>query len=163
MNASLFTTFNKQRKIKSFIVYGTTSGNAELVSEVIGDALNYLGIETVIQRAETASSSELINFDLIVLVSSTWNVGQLNDHFIEFNNNLRKSKTIDKFFQVVGLGDSKHYDIFCGAADILNETVKIVDGKPLMETLRIDGPPYPQLLEINKWAQELGKKLLAVI
>lgn len=142
---------------KAIVVYATHSGNAELVAEAITDGLCSVKIDTECKRSELTKVEELNNFDLIVLVSSTWNVGQLNENMIRLNDELRKTK-VEKPFAIVGLGDSENYDIFCGAADILEETVQTTGGKLIEEVLRLDGPPHSNLTNLKEWGINLSKK-----
>lgn len=146
-------------EITAAIVYASHSGNAELVAQAIWDGLNSSGIKSEYIRAEEAKIGDVLKNKLIVLVCSTYDVGLLNDKMIRFNNELKSQKLPDHFIEVVGLGDSINYDIFCGAADILEETVKLTGAKKLMETVRLDGPPHNKLLEMKSWAEKLAGKL----
>jgi len=146
------------KDIKASVVYATHSGNAELAAQAVWDGLNSSGADVELVKAEQAKVEEITKSDLIVLVCSTYDVGKLNDKMIRFNDELLKLKLPDKDIEVIGLGDSTYYDIFCGAADILEETVSKVGAKKSMETLRLDGPPHEHLKDIKNWAVELVKR-----
>jgi flavodoxin len=143
---------------KALIVYASHSGNAELVANAICDGLCEKDVISECIRAELTKIDQLQGLDLIVLVSSTYNVGQLNDNFVRLDSELNKTKEMfaGKRFAVVGLGDSEHYDIFCGAADILEATVKNIGGNQVIETLRLDGPPHNILRDLKKWGEDLA-------
>ncbi len=149
-----------KENIKAAVIYATHSGNAELVAEAICDGICSEDIKTELLRAEKANANEVSKNDLIVFVCSTYDVGQLNDKFIKFNKTFKNLSLPGKVIEVVGLGDSEYYDIFCGAADILEQTVKKVGGKQLMGTLRVDGPPHSKLHEMKSWGKELVQKYL---
>lgn len=144
---------------KAAVVYATHGGNAELVAEAISDGLNSSGIDVVCKKAEITKADELIDYNCIVLVCSTYDVGHLNDKMIRLNLELAQSgeKFKGKEIEVVGLGDSTHYDIFNGAADILETTVKAIEAVQKMETVRIDGYPHAKLREYKKWGEDLAK------
>lgn len=143
---------------KAVVVYATHGGNAELVAEAIADGLNSSKINVDCMRSELAKATDLLKFDCIVLVSSTYDVGHLNDKMIRLNSELASSdKFKDKEIEVVGLGDSAHYDIFNGAADILEETVKNIGAIQKVPTVRIDGQPHGILLKFKKWGEDLAK------
>lgn len=143
---------------RALVVYGTCSGNAELVAQAVQTGLVEGGLASELKRAELTPAESVLNYDLLVLVCSTWNVGQLQDHFIGFHKELSKLDLQGKPVVVVGLGDSKNYDIFCGAADILEETVGEINGKLLVPTLRIDGPPHADLDKYHLWGKDLAAK-----
>ncbi len=135
------------------IVYGTGSGNAELVAEFVNEKLaDRREINSIyFTRAESAVMEKVLQANTIFLICSTWNVGKLQDYFIPFYKELLENKLPDKKIAVIGLGDSKNYDIFCGAADILEDAVKKVGATQIGETLRIDGLPHQQMDFVENW------------
>lgn len=138
------------------IVYGTCSGNAEIVSEAIRDGFCDLGLEVELKRSELIEAGIVKDFGLIVLVSSTWDVGKLNMNFVNFDKEFKQLDLSSHFAAVVGLGDSQNYDVFCGAADIMESSVKKSKANTLTETLRIDGEVYSRLNEFREWGKHLG-------
>ncbi len=143
---------------KAAVVYATTGGNAELVAEAIADGLNESKIDVDCMRAELTKAEDLEKYDCLVLICSTYDVGKLNDKMIRLNLELTTSdKFKGKEIEVVGLGDSEHYDIFNGAADILEGTVKGIGAVQKMETVRFDGYPHAKLNEFKKWGEDLAK------
>lgn len=142
---------------KAIVIYGTGSGNAELVAGCIAEGLSHANLEAEAIRVELTNPEAVSGYDLVVLVSSTWNVGQLQDYFVPFNKEFSKLSMPGKPMAVVGLGDSKNYDIFCGAADILEATVAKVGGKLVLPTVRLDGPPHKILDNMVIWGQQLGE------
>jgi flavodoxin I len=140
---------------KAIIIYGTGSGNAELVAECVQAGMNEAGLKTDCQKGEVTDPKTIVDYDLIVLICATWDVGRLQPYFVPFYKEFCKLDLKDKPMAVVGLGDSKHYDIFCGAADLLEDAVKKVGAKQIVPTLRIDGPPHAKLEEYHKWGADL--------
>jgi flavodoxin len=142
--------------MKAIVVYGTGSGNTELVSQMVAAGLEDKGMEVECVRVEKTSVEEVIKADLIVLASSTWNVGELQDYFVPFHKELIEQQLPGKPMAVIGLGDSKNYDIFNGASDILEAAVKKVGGLQLLPTMRIDGPPHKVLDQMRGWGWTLA-------
>jgi len=143
--------------MKAIIVYGTCSGNTELVSDAVAEGLMESEIETVTVRGEQARAESLASYDLIILACATWNVGQLQEYYVPFYKEFCKLSLSGKAMAVIGLGDSKHYDIFCGAADLLEAAVSKVGAQQILPTLRIDGLPHAHLEEYKRWGAELAK------
>lgn len=147
---------------KVLIVYGTGSGNTQLVVDAIAEGLVESGLEVKALRGEQVLKKdaelreELLSYSLVLLACSTWNVGQLQDYYAPFVKELGKLQLPQHKFAVVGLGDSKNYDIFCGAADILQQTVEQVGGQLIAPTLRVDGPPHAKLVEFKQWGIDLA-------
>lgn len=142
----------------AIVVYGTHSGNAEIVAESICSGIAEVINSAKAIRAELTSTEEVIEHDLIVFVSSTYNVGKLNDHFVPFAKEFSKlapEKTSEKLFAVVGLGFSEHYDIYAGAADELTKLVKKVGGQLVADPLKIDGPPHGHEQEYAEFGKSL--------
>lgn len=145
------------------VVYGTTTGNSEVVSQAIRDGLCDVGLNVELKRAESTKAEISKDFGLIVLVSSTWDVGKLNLNFIGFDRDFKELDLTNHYVAVVGLGDSKNYDLFCVAADILEESVKKTNATTLVNTLRIDGEVYSKLKEYRGWGKHLGETFLGKV
>jgi flavodoxin I len=154
----MYTKLEEKAK-KILIIYATCSGNAQLVGEAIWDGISGGEYEPTLKKAELSTPSEINNYDATVLVCSTWNVGLLNDNMIPFYKEMLKLQFPQKIIEVIGLGDSEHYDIFCGAADVLEEAVAKVGAKQIMGTLRIDGPVAGKLEEYKQWGKDFILKL----
>jgi flavodoxin len=93
-----------------------------------------------------------------VFVSSTYNVGKLNDKFVTLVKKLLKDEKLslkDKKIALVALGDSAHYDIFAGAADELEELVEKIEAEKIGSSLKIDGSPFKSVQKIKDWSRKL--------
>jgi len=153
--------FLQTKNKRALVVYGTCSGNAELVANAIRDGLCETELDVEIERSEAIKAEIVKDYHLIVMVASTWNVGKLNDNFVNFDKEFKTMDLKDKKVAVVGLGDSENYDIFCGAADILEASVEKAGATKLGESLRIDGPPHGRLGEYKDWGRNLALSFLA--
>jgi flavodoxin I len=142
---------------KILIVYGSTTGNTEMVAEQIMDSLK--NHEVSLQDAADTSPEDLTKYDVLVLGSSTWDDGLLQQDFRDFVEGLEIDLT-DKKLAIFGLGDSNYPD-FCEAADILEKIFTKLGGETIVATLKIDGFPDEEENEqkIEAWCQALSQKI----
>jgi len=92
------------------IFYGSTTGNTKTVAKLIQGELKNGGIECEIQDiANCESGADLERYDFLVLGSSTWGDGDLQDDWVDF---LAKAKNVNlngKTVAIFGLGDQEGY------------------------------------------------------
>ncbi|ASM35615.1 flavodoxin FldA [Campylobacter sputorum subsp. bubulus] len=102
------------------IIYGSTLGNTEDVANKIA---NELGLECKVVNVSDIKPSDINAFDKLIIGSSTWNDGELQDDWESFDfDSLEINGKTTAFF---GTGDSQSYsDTFCNAMGILYETFK---------------------------------------
>lgn len=93
------------------IIYGSTLGNTEEVAQKIAKELD---LECEILNVSDAKADKINSFDKLIIGSSTWNDGDLQDDWEDFNfDDLEVNGKTTAFF---GLGDSQSYsDTFCNA------------------------------------------------
>ena len=160
------------------LIYGSDTGNTELVTEDISKLLNEIEVTTVADL-----TSEDWDHDKFILGIPTWYDGELQsdweDYFEEF-------KTIDftnKTVAIFGLGDQLGYEEwFCDGIGILAEVIienggKVIgytekddsyefeDSKALVDDdtlygLAIDEDNQPELTQerLKKWVEQLKKE-----
>ncbi len=139
------------------IVFGSTSGNTELVCETIGKVLCENGHEVTIQRVENSNLTDLTDFDVTILGASTYGHGILQDHFIPFAEEMKTADLAKQQFAVVGLGDDKYdAEYNMESAVILEDIVKDRGGELVVPALMINKPPVTKLSkEVTEWALKL--------
>ncbi|HQM15680.1 MAG TPA: flavodoxin domain-containing protein [Candidatus Woesebacteria bacterium] len=142
---------------KLLIIYGSTTGNTEMVAEQVADQLD--AHNPVLQDIADTQPKDLSNYDAIIMGSSTWDDGLLQTDFRDFAENLNVDLS-GKKIAVFGLGDSSYPD-FCEAASLLEELVAKNKGELLVEPLKIDGFPDEEENEskIRAWCDSLVSKL----
>ena len=145
---------------KVLIVFGSTGGNTELVTDEVAEVLKKGGHKVDVKRAEQSSEGDLKGHDLYILASSTYGEGQLQDHMYKYFYGLKKSLK-GKKFAVIGLGDSKYNtEYVMESANILEKGIKKLDGELVTNALRINKTPVPYLNTLVKtWAEKLSKLL----
>ena len=144
------------------IVFGSNSGNTAMVCDFIGRQLQAAGHEVKIDRGEHYPEDQLTGHDCLILACSTYEHGELEDHFkFSFCPRIQGLDLDGQKCVVVGLGDSKYdTDYNVESAAILENYVETHNGELLMEALRINKSPLPQLeTKVQKWTENLLKKL----
>jgi flavodoxin len=145
------------------IVFGSNGGNTKMVCEYVGSILSEAGHEVKIDRCEHFPETNLTGHGLLILACSTYEHGQLEDHFkLSFWPRIQDVDLAGQKCVVIGLGDSKYdtdYNIESGR--ILERYVKTHNGELIQENLMINKSPLPQLETLVKnWALKLSTKLL---
>lgn len=110
--------------MKTGIFYGSTMGDTEVIAKILGEKLD----STISPISQGVNNIE--NLDLILLGSSTWGYGDLQD---EWNDNIEALKNLNlsgKKIGIFGTGDQEAYaDTFCDAIGIIGEAVREAGGK----------------------------------
>ena len=146
--------------VKVLVIYGTTMGNTETLAETIVSELKSYEVETTLKNVTDATVDELSDYDIILLGSSTWGDGELQDDFAVFYSDLEKIDLTGKKAAVFGPGDSS-YDQFCKAVNILEECLKKCGVKLLLDGLKIDGEIGDSTEMITEWSQQLAISIIS--
>jgi flavodoxin I len=146
--------------VKVLVIYGTTVGNTERLAEKIVTELKSYEVETTLKNVTDANVGELSEYDVILLGSSTWGDGELQDDFADFYSKLEGMDFKGKKAAVFGPGDSS-YDQFCKAVNILEECLKKCGAKLLLDGLKIDGEIDDSTELITEWSQQLATSILS--
>ncbi|QQS59183.1 flavodoxin family protein [Candidatus Peregrinibacteria bacterium] len=143
------------------IIYGTTSGNTELVCEMVQKVLEERCLSVAIERVEKSQPEDIFLADCTILASSTYGHGILQDHFIPYAKKLEVLDFSNHLFAVIGLGDPKYdrqYNI--ESANILEHLVQNRDGTLLQHALRVNEMPLRHLEDtVRKWAEHLAEEI----
>ncbi|MGC8120426.1 flavodoxin [Marinobacter sp. VGCF2001] len=80
------------------------------------------------------------NDDALLVCTSTTGQGEVPDNLLPFYADLREQlpQQPGRPFGIVVLGDSSYGDTFCGAGDLLEETLYETGARKVGDTLRID-------------------------
>ena len=117
---------------KVHVVYGSTTGMTEAVANKIAEAL---GATVVNVNAPDAAAFDA---ELLVLGTSTWGVGDLQDDWAAKLDEV-KGNFAGKKVAVFGLGDSVGFaDSFCVAAETIANAAKDAGATLVGEILKLD-------------------------
>jgi len=146
-------------------IYGTTGGNTELVVDEVVDVLKQKGIRVTAARAEQSCPEDCAKADVLLLASSTYGHGLLQEYMEVFVGQVRKAGLAlgGKPYAVIGLGDPKYDpEHHIEAAPVLEKFLNDRGGKKLIPSLKISRSPVPHLdLRIKEWAGSLAELLNA--
>ena len=143
------------------IVFASTSGHTAYVADTLIDSLKSLTPRWEIEEkmAEKTQPQDLLNGDVLLLASSTWNTGsiegQLNPHMWVLLRD--KAKTLDlagKPCACIGLGDHRYF-YAARAADHLQHYVEAHHGRLIVPTLKVIDEPYGQEEAVRVWGKQL--------
>lgn len=105
---------------KTCIIYGSSTGTCEeLASRIAGK----LGVDSSdVLEAASISSEQLDGYQNLILGTSTWGAGELQDDWYDGVAVIKKSNLSGKTVAIFGCGDSEGYsDTFCGGmAELYN-------------------------------------------
>ena len=99
---------------KAAIIYGSTTGVTEDIARQIAKTLNI--DSSSVFDAGKVKTDDILPFEVLILGSSTWGVGDLQDDWELFLPKLGKTDLSGKVIVIFGTGDSCSYpDTFCDA------------------------------------------------
>jgi flavodoxin I len=103
------------------IFYGSSTGNTEAVANQIKDAFGDADIFEINADALT----NIASYDVVLLGSSTWGFGDLQDEWEDVLDSLDGLDLTGKKVSFFGTGDQFNYDeTFCDAMGILYEALQ---------------------------------------
>ena len=154
-----FLPYNNKAMVKIQILYASTGGHTEYVTEQLVGFLCKQGAVCSMRRVELAKPADLLKGDLLVLASGTWNTGgvegQLNPHMQEFLfGDAKDSDLKGKKVALIALGDSRYF-YTCRAGEHLRRFVQTHGGEVIEPALMLVNEPYGQEDKIHRWAEKL--------
>lgn len=124
------------------IVYGSTSGNCENIANRIAEAL---GVPPSSVVSASSLTSGLIDKNTnLILGSSTWGSGDLQDEWYDAIGIIKSSDLSGKTVAVFGCGDSCGFSTtFCDAMFAIYEAAKAAGGR-MIGTVSTDGYTFDE-------------------
>ena len=105
------------------IVFGTTSGTTERIAQQIAQMLGVSS--TDIWDAGKIKPENIMPYEVLILGSSTWGDGELQDDWYDGVKTLKKCDLTGKKIALFGCGDSESYsDTFGDAVGLLYNELK---------------------------------------
>lgn len=121
------------------IYYGSTTGNTQNLAEQLAKSLNVASADVFDISSAKADFSK---YDVILFGSSTLGMGDLQDDWESFINDVKKADLNGKKVALFGCGDSSSYsDTFCDALGIIYNAIK-GKGIQLIGKTSIEGYTY---------------------
>lgn len=105
------------------IFYGSSTGTTEDLARRIAKRLDVDNSD--IHDASNITEAMVERYDVLVMGSSTWGDGELQDDWYDGVKAIKKADLSHKFVALFGCGDSESYsDTFCDAIGVLYEELK---------------------------------------
>lgn len=108
--------------MKTGIFYGSATGTTADIARRIGKKLGVA--DTDIHDVAITSPDKTGQYDLIVIGSSTWGNGELEEDWYDFIAGMQVLDLSDKKIAIFGCGDETMADTFCNAVGILYERLR---------------------------------------
>ncbi len=107
------------------IFYGSSGGSTEIAAKNVADTLKGMDFNVEVKDIAESEVSDLENFEALILASSTWYNGELQDDWEDKVDDLPGLNLKGKKLAFVGMGDQDMYaDNFLDAIGILYESLE---------------------------------------
>ncbi len=105
------------------IFYGSTDGNTERVSGKIQEAFGG-DDEVALHNVSSATADDMAEYDYLILACPTWEIGELQEDWDSFIDEIEDVDYDGKMVTYLGLGDADGYpDTFIDAPGIIHERI----------------------------------------
>lgn len=148
----------KDRPIQ--ILFGTQTGNSELIAEEIAETLDDLGERVEVTDMADAYPEMLEEVDRLIVCLCTWADGTFPDNAVHFWESLLEVEPdcSGMRYAIVALGDRLYDPYYQVAAYRLAERLEALGASRAVETYEIDGAVRPSHREeIREWANRFAK------
>lgn len=106
---------------KIAVYYGSSTGTTSELAQRIAKAV---GAEAHCFDVASADATDATQYDVLILGSSTWGIGELQDDWEGFLPNLAAQDLSGKAVALFGTGDADSYpDSFCEALALIKEAL----------------------------------------
>jgi len=140
---------------KVHVIFGSTTGMTEVVANKIAAALGCAAVNV------NAADATAFDAELLVLGTSTWGVGDMQDDWAAKLDEA-KGHFSGKKVAVFGLGDSVGFaDTFCVAAQAIADTAKDAGATLVGDVLKLDDTNESDQTDgkISAWLETLKAAL----
>jgi len=105
---------------KTCIIFGSSTGTCEAIANKIGEKL---GADVI--NVSDIDADKVNEYDNLLLGTSTWGAGELQDDWYDGLNTLKSADLSGKTIALFGCGDCESYgDTFCGGMAELYAGIK---------------------------------------
>lgn len=140
--------------LRTIIVFGSFVGNTETLSSYVKRGLEQAGHTVVMKDVVYADVAELLDYELILLASPTYEPKMIQDDMIGFYEKLRELDLSGKLAAAFGPGDTAWPD-FCEAVKYLDTRLREQGAQVIAEPLMIDGVVEEHEKEATQWARSI--------
>ncbi|MCU4166417.1 flavodoxin [Carboxylicivirga caseinilyticus] len=91
---------------KTAILYGSTTGNTKSIAKLINQCLDN---QAEVKDVDDLTASDIESYECLILGTSTWGLGDLQDDWDSFITELDNADLEGKTIALFGLGDAASY------------------------------------------------------
>ncbi len=125
------------------VIYGSTTGTCGDIAESISSKL---GIEAI--EVSTMDQSTISEHEVLILGTSTWGAGELQDDWYDGVDLLKSADLSGKTVALFGCGDSSSYcDTFCDGMGIIYEAAQGA-GATIVGSVSTDGYSFDESVAV---------------
>ena len=127
------------------MIVGSESGNAEMVGDVVKDALDALGHETVLFKEGGLGDADLAAQSIVLLITSSTGIGDIPQNIEPLFDDLRHERPdLSRIrYGLVGLGDRNYKDSFLGGPKKWDALLTELGAKRVGDRLELDATDNP--------------------
>jgi MioC protein len=131
--------------VQIFMIVGSESGNAEMVGDVVKDALDAMGHETVVFKEGGLEDAGLGSRSTLLLISSSTGIGDIPQNIEPLYEALREARPdlSQLRYGVVGLGDRNYKESFLGGPRKWDALLTELGARRVGERLELDATDNP--------------------
>lgn len=108
---------------KMGIIYGSSTGTCQSIAETIAGKLGIASAD--VMDANKVSTDKVEEYDVLLLGTSTWGDGELQDDWYDAVKVVKAADLNGKTIALFGCGDSESYcDTFCDGMGIIYDQLK---------------------------------------
>jgi flavodoxin I len=124
--------------LRAIIVFGSFVGNTETLAGYVKRGLEQAGHTVVMKDVVYADASELLDYELILLASPTYEPKMIQDDMLGFYERLSELDLSGKKAAAFGPGDTAWPD-FCEAVHYLDQRLRERGAEIVSAPLMVDG------------------------
>lgn len=108
---------------KTCIIYGSSTGTCESLAQAIAEKTGVASDDII--NACDITTDKVNEYDVLLLGTSTWGCGELQDDWSDAINTVKAADLAGKVVALFGCGDSESYgDTFCDGIGVLYNELK---------------------------------------
>ena len=140
--------------MKLIIAYGSSTGNTAKIAAGLASVFREKGMDVAVKTTAGIKAADLQDYDVVLLGSSTWGLGSLQESVKPMFLALSDVNLEGKLGGAFGCGDAYSYPrTFCKAVDLLQKRLKDCGVKLVQPGLKVNGDIESSKDMIAEWAQ----------
>ena len=145
---------SQELDLRAIIVFGSFVGNTETLAGYVKHGLEQAGHSVVMKDVVYTDIRELLDYELILLASPTYEPKMVQDDMIDFYERLSELDLSGRKAAAFGPGDTAWPD-FCEAVHYLDKRLRERGAEIVTDPLMIDGVVEEHEQEAVAWGRSI--------